>query len=138
MKLNNKGFAITSILYGLLVLFVILVGSYLTILSSQKNRYDILAEDIDETFGFNECVYKNSSENCEDTLIDIASLVPYRAEYTGKYNFIVNGVIIKAVRKAIVNAIAISPHIFFFTSLTSFPYSQYFQSFVVFLNIYPF
>lgn len=91
MKLNNKGFAITSILYGLLVLFVILVGSYLTILSSQKNRYDILAEDIDETFGFNECVYKNSSENCEDTLIDIASLVPYRAEYTGKYNFIVNG-----------------------------------------------
>ena len=36
MKLNNRGFAITSILYSLLILFVILVGSYLMILSSKK------------------------------------------------------------------------------------------------------
>ena len=37
MKLNNKGFAITSVLYGLLILFVSLVGTYLTILVSKGN-----------------------------------------------------------------------------------------------------
>lgn len=50
MKLNNKGFAITSVLYGLLILFVVLVGTYLTILSAQKNRVDTLVEGIEENY----------------------------------------------------------------------------------------
>ena len=46
MKLNNKGFAITAVLYGLLILFVVLVSSYLTVLSARKNRTDTLIEEI--------------------------------------------------------------------------------------------
>ena len=49
MKLNNKGFAITSVLYGLLILFVILVGSYLTILVAKKNRLDTIPRSTNNT-----------------------------------------------------------------------------------------
>ena len=47
MKLNNKGFAITSILYGLLILFVLMVGSYLIVLSVKKNNLDKITESIE-------------------------------------------------------------------------------------------
>ena len=50
MKLNNKGFAITAVIYGLLILFVILVSSYLTVLSARKNRVDNLVKDIEEEY----------------------------------------------------------------------------------------
>ena len=57
MKLNNKGFAITAVLYGLLILFVILVSSYLLVLSAKKNRVDDLVNGIeDEYLGKNEIV----------------------------------------------------------------------------------
>jgi len=50
MKLNNKGFAITAVLYGLLILFVVLVSSYLTVLSARKNRVDNLINEIKEDY----------------------------------------------------------------------------------------
>ena len=50
MKLNNKGFAITAVLYGLLILFVLLVSSYLLVLSVKKDRVEILINDIEEVF----------------------------------------------------------------------------------------
>ena len=50
MKLNNKGFAITGILYGLLILFALLVGSYLTILTAKKNRLDGIVTDIENKY----------------------------------------------------------------------------------------
>ena len=50
MKLNNKGFAITAVLYGLLILFVILVSSYLLILSSRKNKLDAITKDIENSY----------------------------------------------------------------------------------------
>ena len=50
MKLNNKGFAITGILYGLLILFALLVGSYLTILTAKKNRLDGIITSIEEEY----------------------------------------------------------------------------------------
>lgn len=50
MKLNNKGFAITAVLYGLLILFVFLVGSYLTVLTSKKNRIDKISSEIEGVF----------------------------------------------------------------------------------------
>lgn len=48
MKLNNKGFAITAVLYGLLILFVILVSSYLTVLAAKKNRLDEITSEIEK------------------------------------------------------------------------------------------
>lgn len=50
MKLNNKGFAITGILYGLLILFALLVGTYLTILTAKKNRLDGIITSIEEEY----------------------------------------------------------------------------------------
>ena len=50
MKLNRIGFAITAILYGLLILFVFLVGSYLLILSARKNRLDSIVEEAEKSY----------------------------------------------------------------------------------------
>ena len=36
MKLNNKGFAISAVLYSVLILFMLILVSYLTILSGTK------------------------------------------------------------------------------------------------------
>ena len=77
MKLNNKGFAITSILYGLLILFVLLVSSYLTVLTARKNRVDKITSKIEDDYYFN-----NVSD--EITIDDINT---FKAPNTGKYIF---------------------------------------------------
>ncbi len=50
MKLNNKGFAITSVLYGLLILFVVLTSTYLSMLTTKKNNIDKVTKDIEEAY----------------------------------------------------------------------------------------
>lgn len=50
MKQNNKGFAITAVLYGLLILFVILVSSYLVVLSAKKDRVEEITKDIEQEY----------------------------------------------------------------------------------------
>jgi len=42
--MNNKGFAITTILYGILILFLMLLLSMLGILSSYNDRMEMLIE----------------------------------------------------------------------------------------------
>lgn len=64
MKLNNKGFAITGILYGLLILFALLVGSYLTILTAKKNRLDGLIEANEEEYRLKENTKEELSKTC--------------------------------------------------------------------------
>lgn len=78
MKLNNKGFAITSVLYGLLLLFVFLVSSYLLVLTSKKNRLDTISADIGDKYGFNTKIVVSNP---------FSSLDSYTAPYTGKYVF---------------------------------------------------
>lgn len=43
--MNNKGFAITTILYGVLILFLLLLVSMLGILSTYKSRLGMLIEN---------------------------------------------------------------------------------------------
>lgn len=43
--MNNKGFAITTILYGTLILFCMLIVSMLGILSTWRNNLDILIDN---------------------------------------------------------------------------------------------
>ncbi len=43
--MNNKGFAITTILYGTLILFLMLLLSMLGILSSYKDKLEILIDN---------------------------------------------------------------------------------------------
>ena len=45
MKLNNRGFAITTVLYGTLILFLMLLTSMLGILSTHKVRMEKLIEE---------------------------------------------------------------------------------------------
>lgn len=42
--MNNKGFAITTILYGTMILFLMLILAMLGILSSYKDKMDLLIE----------------------------------------------------------------------------------------------
>ena len=42
--MNNKGFAITTILYGTLILFLMLLVSMLGILNTYKDRLEILID----------------------------------------------------------------------------------------------
>ena len=52
MKLNNKGFAITSVLYGLLILFVVFTGTYLSLLGAKKNKLDNITKYIEAKYVF--------------------------------------------------------------------------------------
>jgi len=44
--MNNKGFAITTVLYGTLILFCLLLVSMLGILSTYKNNLDKLINEV--------------------------------------------------------------------------------------------
>ena len=63
MKLNNKGFAITTALYGIMVLFLLLTVSSLGMMGTYKARLDKLTDESDciVTKG-EECVAPPSSE----------------------------------------------------------------------------
>lgn len=75
MKLNNKGFAITVVLYGLLILFVILISSYLMILSARKSRTDSLIKDIEENYLKN--ITTSNTPNNNDDENNIGTRVIY-------------------------------------------------------------
>ena len=88
MKLNNKGFAITGILYTLFILFLLILVSVLGGLSAKKNLLEqsiISQEDIflGKKIPLTEAVVEK--ENPEDNTIDKITLV------SGKYIFQVNG-----------------------------------------------
>lgn len=50
--MNNKGFAITSIIYGLMILFVMVVASFLSVLVGRNRRMDDLLEGVRETLDY--------------------------------------------------------------------------------------
>lgn len=60
--MNNKGFAITTILYGTLILFMLLFLSLLGILSQYKSNLEKLVES---TNGAREIVTLKKESDCE-------------------------------------------------------------------------
>lgn len=60
MRLNNKGFAITTIIYGTLILFLLLASSVLGILSTHKLRIQKLED-------YAEDIIQNKEVTCELT-----------------------------------------------------------------------
>lgn len=58
--MNNKGFAITTILYGILILFLMLLVSMLGILSSYQDRMELL---IESNNGARDIINKNYIKN---------------------------------------------------------------------------
>ena len=81
-RLNNRGFAITAVLYGLLILFLLLFLGMIRILNTERKRMAKISDEID-----------NSIVNMER--IDISSDIYYGdiyvTPYRGKYVFYING-----------------------------------------------
>ncbi len=77
-RLNNRGFAITAVLYGLLILFLLLFLGMIRILNTERKRMAKISDEID-----------NSIVNMER--IDISSDIYYGdiyvTPYRGKYVF---------------------------------------------------
>ena len=44
--MNNKGFAVTGIIYGIMLLFVLVVTSFLTIIVGRNRRVDALVDGV--------------------------------------------------------------------------------------------
>ena len=81
--MNNKGFAITSIIYGLMLLFIVIISSFLSILVGRNRRVDELVEGVYETVEY---------ETINVTQADFEN--EHRAYVTKKralYNFDING-----------------------------------------------
>lgn len=56
--MNNKGFAITSIIYGLMLMFVVIITSFLSILIGKNRRVDELIEGVYESVLYDEIIVK--------------------------------------------------------------------------------
>jgi len=82
MRLNNNGFAIMSILYTILVLFLLLLSSLLAILSTRINKLVTLTTDISDEIKYNEKIDENIVTIDSDYFI---------TNYRGKYEFTING-----------------------------------------------
>ena len=50
--MNNKGFAITGIIYGLMLIFILTITSFLSILIGRNRRIDSLVETIYENLKY--------------------------------------------------------------------------------------
>ncbi len=62
-KLNNKGFAISTMLYGILTMIILILMLLLNIMRSSYNKENIATSDI--TYYMNKCISKQVSlENC--------------------------------------------------------------------------
>lgn len=70
MRLNNKGFAMSSVIYMALVLFLVLIMSLLTVLASRKNILDKNRKDV---YNYVNKVVDNS-EKQSDLNMDIPTL----------------------------------------------------------------
>lgn len=59
--MNNKGFAITSIIYGLMLLFVVVLTSFLSVLVGRNRRIDALLESVYSSVVYEEIVVTNDA-----------------------------------------------------------------------------
>lgn len=95
MSLNTKGFAITGILYSILILFLMILISLLSVLTARINRLDDLTAQINDVVENNEEKIINSINNSTpDNDRNINN--PFQANqyfitnYRGKYEFKIN------------------------------------------------
>ena len=93
MKLNNKGFAITGILYTILVLFLLLLSSLLLMLTTRINRLIKLTDDINKEVENNNIISigkydSDSNQNKMSNPIDGNKY--FITSYRGKYEFKIN------------------------------------------------
>lgn len=80
--MNNKGFAITGILYGLMLIFILALTSFLSILVGKNRRIDELEKSVYENLELKKETY-NFADN-EDNY-------KYTTSSNGLYTFNYNG-----------------------------------------------
>jgi len=83
MNLNKKGFAITGILYTILILFLLLLSSLLAILATRINRLSDLHDNITS-------IIKYGNEILLTEVIDSIQNNYYITKYRGKYEIEIN------------------------------------------------
>lgn len=81
-RLNNRGFAITAVLYGLLILFLLLFLGMIRILNTERKRMEKISDEIDKSIVNMEKIDINSG---------ISEGGIYVTPYRGKYVFKING-----------------------------------------------
>ncbi len=81
-RLNNRGFAITAVLYGLLILFLLLFLGMIRILNTERKRMEKISDEIDKSIVNMKKIDINSGINEGGIYV-----TPYR----GKYVFKING-----------------------------------------------
>lgn len=79
--MNNKGFAISGMLYGILLLFMMVLLSLLYVLVTRINRLTTLVDEVNASV--ENIDYKDVSENIDTTNY-------YITDYRGKYEMKVN------------------------------------------------
>ena len=93
MKLNNKGFAITGILYTVLIMFLLLLSSLLLMLTTRINRLikltDSINKEVENTNVISINAYtSDTNENKMSNPIDGDKY--FITSYRGKYEFTIN------------------------------------------------
>lgn len=83
-RLNNRGFAITAVLYGLLILFLLLFLGMIRILNTERKRMEKISDEIDKSIVNMDKIGINS-----DNMISEGGI--YVTPYRGKYVFKING-----------------------------------------------
>lgn len=83
-RLNNRGFAITAVLYGLLILFLLLFLGMIRILNTERKRMEKISNEIDKSIVNMEKIDINS-----DYVISEGGI--YVTPYRGKYVFKITG-----------------------------------------------
>lgn len=81
-RLNNLGFAITAVLYGLLILFLLLFLGMIRILNTERKRMEKISDEIDKSIVNMEKIDINSG---------ISEGGIYVTPYRGKYVFKITG-----------------------------------------------
>lgn len=66
MKLNNKGMAISGILYTILILFIVLIFGVLSVLASSKYSFDRFRSDIMERLNADQKIVDNIDSNLDE------------------------------------------------------------------------
>ena len=83
-RLNNRGFAITAVLYGLLILFLLLFLGMIRILNTERKRMEKISDEIDKSIVNMEKIDINSGNEISEGGI-------YVTPYGGKYVFKITG-----------------------------------------------
>ena len=82
MKLNNKGFAITAVIYSILILFLMLFLSMIKVMNTERTRLEKVADTL-----------HSGSVNMKEIIVtegDVTTIKSFTTNYRGKYELTIN------------------------------------------------